>query len=374
MSRQVKKIYVHPILSDEELDKKKGEYFPESHYSQIINEDCDVYCLDSNMDGDKPKLLLKFRKGVIDNSICSDAFWALQKHAQNKNHNRGAASGKLNLKKLPAYVGKVMKKGSFRVFYKSKSGKIVRDNVGNFAMSNIAGYYDKPDRNNYAKLLKYGKSATQKMNSHRTNAKRSRITTDKLGIPMCRTTKFTAQEVDKWRKCLPLIDAADHWFAKLVPDRHKTQLQRAAKTPDFQIGKTAYSTITVNYNWRTALHKDVGDLADGFGNLIVLELHKSGANPDENQENQENNTSTEKNVDNHIKKANETCNYKGGYLGFPKYGVAVDVRQGDFLAMDVHQWHCNTPIEGVVKGCNYGRLSVVCYLREKMIKCIKTSV
>ena len=25
-----------------------------------------------------------------------------------------------------------------------------------------------------------------------------------------------------------------------------------------------------------------------------------------------------------------------------QYGVAVDVRNGDFLAMDVHQWHCNT--------------------------------
>ena len=48
---------------------------------------------------------------------------------------------------------------------------------------------------------------------------------------------------------------------------------------------------------------------------------------------------------------------------FPQYGVAVDARHGDFVAMDVHQWHCNTSIVG------NGRLSVVCYLRSGMLKC-----
>ena len=68
--------------------------------------------------------------------------------------------------------------------------------------------------------------------------------------------------------------------------------------------------MTINHNWRTALHKDAGDLKEGFGNLVVLEEGK----------------------------------YKGGETGFPQYGVCVDVRQGDFLAMDVHEWHCNTKL------------------------------
>jgi len=34
--------------------------------------------------------------------------------------------------------------------------------------------------------------------------------------------------------------------------------------------------------------------------------------------------------------------------------------------MDVHEYHSNTPIDGD------GRLSVVCYLRKKMIQCMKT--
>jgi hypothetical protein len=352
-------IYVKPIITDEKLDKMEGDNIPESHYKQIIDYDCDVYCItDPSKPTDKSKLLLKFRKNVIPQNICASAFWALEKHAQTKNHNRGAASGKLNIKKLPKYVGKITKKHSFRVFYKSKAGKIVRDNIGNMAMSNIAGYYDKPDRNNYTKFKMSGKNIKSKSHEHSTH-------TDKLGVPMCRTTKFTSEHVDKWRETLPLIDKADHMFKLLVPERHKIQLAQANKTPNYQIGKTAYSTITVNYNWRTAMHKDAGDLKDGFGNLIVCELHKSIDNkPLKEKDNEIDN-------DKRLVKVSNTCNYKGGYLGFPKWGIAVDVRQSDFLAMDVHEFHCNTPIIGEVKGSKYGRLSIVCYLREKMIKCSK---
>jgi hypothetical protein len=40
--------------------------------------------------------------------------------------------------------------------------------------------------------------------------------------------------------------------------------------------------------------------------------------------------------------------------------------------MDVHEWHCNTPMKGITQ--DYTRLSVVCYLREKMDKCKGTSL
>ena len=35
--------------------------------------------------------------------------------------------------------------------------------------------------------------------------------------------------------------------------------------------------------------------------------------------------------------------------------------------MNVHEWHCNTEIKAITK--DYTRLSLVCYLREKMIRC-----
>jgi hypothetical protein len=331
----VKTVVLHPILTDKEIENKEGFYFPESHYKHIITSDCDVYGY--NDDNNEQQLLMKFRKGVIPQNICKNAFCALEKHAKHRNHNRGAAAGRLNLKRLPKYVGKVTKRDNFRIFYKTRDGKKTRDNIGNMAMSNIAGYYDKPDRNEYQKLkIKHTRKARSIANSkiHNKNGY------DALGVPMCRTTQFTKDEIDKWNNTIPLIIEADKQFKRLIPERHAIQLQRANKTPQYQIENTAYSTITLNYDWRTALHKDKGDLDEGFGNLIVLEKAKSGF-------------------------AN-CLGYKGGFLGFPKWGIAVDVRQGDFLAMDVHQLHCNTPIEGT------GRLSVVCYLRKGMLTCAKS--
>jgi hypothetical protein len=326
---------VHPILDNSKISAKEGCYFPESHYHHIITSNTDVYGLKE--DGSK-QLILKFRKGVISQSICKAAFHALESHAKHKNYNRGAAAGKLHSSKLPKYVGKITKRESFRVFYKTRTGRKTKDNIGNMAMSNIAGYYDKPDRNAYSTPSKSNNSNAPKSRTKKT----MKNTTQKPGRdihgnPLCRTTQFTKEEVDKWANTVPLIQHADKWFQRLIPDRHAIQLARARKTPQYQIAKTAYSTITLNYDWRTACHKDKGDLEEGFGNLLVLEKAKSGF-PD--------------------------CpGFQGGLLGFPRWGVAVDVRQGDFLAMDVHEWHCNTQITGT------GRLSIVAYLRKGMIKC-----
>ena len=348
----MKVLKVKAILTDQEIEKKEGSYFPESHYKNIINTNCDVYGI---LEDGSEKLLLKFRKNVIPNNICTNAFIALEKHAQHRNYNRGAAAGKLDIKKLPEYVGKITKKDSFRIFYNTRAGKKTKDNVGNMAMSNIAGYYDKPDRNEYMKMQNKHNN-NNKHNKRNTSSKKTKKNSDigksgnksgnkngnksgydMYGIPLCRTTQFTKDEIDKWDKTIPLIIEADKQFKKLIPERHQIQLERAKLTPNYQIKDTAYSTITLNYDWRTACHKDKGDLEEGFGNLIVLEKSES---------------------------IRGSCKvFKGGYLGFPKWGIAVDVRQGDFLAMDVHEFHCNTAIEGT------GRLSIVCYLRKNMIKC-----
>ena len=140
-------------------------------------------------------------------------------------------------------------------------------------------------------------------------------------------------------------------------------MQRALLKDKFKITNTAFSTVTINRNFRTALHKDAGDFKGGFGNLTVIERGK----------------------------------YHGGYTVFPQYGVGIDLRNNDFVAMDVHQWHSNTSIyeteedhkynltlppdykenpdvgtEGIYTP--YTRLSFVCYLRENIIKCDNDNV
>jgi hypothetical protein len=306
-------------LSDKEIDKKEGHYFDKNYYKKKITDDADVFYLDEK--GEK-KLLLKFRKDVIPQKYCKQTFQALYGMARKKNRNRGAAAGIVKTKKLPNYVGRIKTKHKFRVFYKDKKGKLTKDNIGNTALSNIMGYYDRPDRNFYR--------------------------TKKAGKPeMCRVTAFTRDYKDKWNKTVQLIQQVDKQFKRLLPERHKLQLKQASQTPKFQIKNTAFSTVTTNYNWRTASHKDSGDFEDGFGNLIVLEKDKCGY---------------------------KCPPFKGGLLGFPKFKVCVDIRQGDFLAMDVHQWHGNTRLYVDDKGEfeeEPGRLSLVCYLRKKMIKCKK---
>ena len=303
-SKKVRKLVVKPLFDDKYMKGKEGEYFDAKHYDHIIRENCDCYAEDSN---GKQHLLFKLRKNVIPKKHCLAGIKNLKKAAQKNHDNRGASAGVIDIKRLPSYANdpKLFKsRKKFRIIgYKSKrNGKFVNACLSNLSQSNIIGFFDKKDRNKG------------------------------VNAPPCRETAFTAQQVDKWTNVQPLIKAIDKQFKRLVPDKYKKQFKRAHET-EFVIGNTAFSTLTINYNWRTALHQDAGDYKDGFGNLVILEEGK----------------------------------YKGGELGFPRYKVAVDVRNGDFLAMNVHEWHCNTKI--VPKTKEYTRLSIVSYLREKMLRC-----
>ena len=325
MLKQPTIIKVTKQMKDNKIAKKEGHFFSEKHYTKIINEDCDVFIIDDENKPKEKRLLLSFRKNIIPREVCCQAFDALEKEAQKKHNNRGSAGGLLNTKKLPKYVKKTTKKSRFRSYYIGSDGKEKKDHISNYVSSGIIGYFDRYDRNVFKK----------------SSRKKTKV---KPNIP-CRTTKFTKEQVSKWKQSLPLIKYGDELFKNLVPDKHMIQLKRANKTPKFQIENTAFSTVTINYNYQTGCHKDRGDLEEGFGNLIVLEKDQCfpGANT-----------------------------YSGGFLGFPQYKVAVDIRQGDFLAMDVHEWHTNTKIKPKQKGKkNYGRLSLVCYLRKNMIKCSK---
>ena len=107
------------------------------------------------------------------------------------------------------------------------------------------------------------------------------------------------------------------------------QRKLANQTP-FKIANTVFTTVTTNINFQTIIHKDKGDFSEGFGNLIVI----------------------------------ENGNYLGGETCFPQYGVGVNVRTGDILFMNVHEYHGNLPI--IKKTPDAIRLSIVCYLRHRI--------
>jgi hypothetical protein len=178
-----------------------------------------------------------------------------------------------------------------------------------------------------------------------------------MGLP-CRLTSYTQKYFKYYKGGIPFIQALNDVFKKLVPDRYAVQKKAADEKPAYRIADTCFSSITVNRNFRTGLHMDDGDFKQGYGNLSVI----------------------------------ERGHYHGGYTIFPRYGVAFNLRTADFIAMDVHEWHCNTELYETAEDKEYNkklpkiyfddpstgtlggekpftRISFVCYLREKLRGC-----
>ena len=66
------------------------------------------------------------------------------------------------------------------------------------------------------------------------------------------------------------LQKIDKLYKELTPEAYQRQLDRANKKPQLKISDTAFSTVTINRNFRTALHRDAGDFRDGFGILLLL--------------------------------------------------------------------------------------------------------
>lgn len=147
----------------------------------------------------------------------------------------------------------------------------------------------------------------------------------------CRLTQFSKQHFEHWSRGLPFIRRIDECYKHIAPASYTRQREEAQRT-GFHIQDTAFSTVTVNYNFRTSLHKDNGDFRGGCGNLVVCQE-----------------------------------GIRGGWVMFPRYKLAITLDTGDFLAMDVHEYHCNSPI--IIERDGGYRLSFVCYLRERMSEC-----
>lgn len=313
--------------SDEAFDKNQGTLFDTTGIT-IYNEDVDVYGLAHADDvaAGKParKLLAKFRKAVFTPAqvqVGWDAFRLLAIPSR----NRGAAAGPIDTKGVYWSKRKPVDIRGWQAKY-MQNGVKSKMIVNNVVASGVIGNYEK---------------------------------TPFLGQP-CRLTGYTRRGLKNYLHGIPFLEAIDRQFKSLVPDAHKKQLAAVSKKPMYQISKTAFSTLTVNMNFRTALHKDAGDYGEGFGNLSVIEWGR----------------------------------YHGGETMFPRFGVGFNLRTGDFIAMDVHEWHVNAPIHETkedrafnkslpdirtrdqktgVAGSQelYQRLSFVCYFREKISECVE---
>jgi hypothetical protein len=285
-------------LPDEEADALAGRFLDEKHYILLAGaEDLRVLKPDGSP-------LLVFRRQCLPAAACRAAFPALR-GAAGLSFNRGYAAGDVLSEEDARSAGNGRQsflKGKVagkRVRPLKKDGTLSNTDYAKPVESGIVGYFDRNPR-----------------------------------FPYCRTTAYNLDHPDRFAAALPFFAAVNEVFRREMPDRWAAQMEKVRATArDFVISGTAFTTVTVNKNWRTAVHKDAGDLREGFGVMSAL---RAG-------------------------------HYSGCYLVFPKYRVAADMRTRDVLLADVHEWHGNTPLVGV-EGA-YERLSTVLYYREKMVHC-----
>lgn len=276
----MKKLIAKYHLTTRETKALEKKFVDSSHYDHIVDYSCDCYTSNG-------KPLFFFRKKYIDEDVLYQAYVSM-KTAATTTDNRGMASGgdtRFNITR----DGKLTKQTKTFI---PGTDKILKVNSG------IAGYFDRSAHFDY-----------------------------------CRTTSFNKHNFDKFEKAVPLIEEVDRGFKELVPDRYKKQRGMVKAThPNFRIGDTAFTTITINKDWRTAVHTDDGDYAEGFGNLVAY------------------------------------CKDMEPVLFvLPRFRIAIDLRTCDLLLCDVHQHHGNTEI--IKKTEEAIRLSFVMYYRENMWKC-----
>ena len=359
-----------------------GTFLDETAYDVLIDEDADVY-KPSTIENDRSddNVLLKFRKRVFSEEVQKNAYEGLRDGATTS-HNRGISAGaiegslqkqspdsengrewvtdfqhevmnyfiqpsvlslfgeedKVTLEKIKEkYKGQEDKVTSLRG-HVWLSDKVKKENFNFVEWANETEKLDKAQKVEEARIIaeeyvsgtNYANPVFSGVGGFYDRYPR---------IPFCRATSYTANNKEKFEKSIDFIEGISDWFKELIPTRWEAQKNAIDMiSEDYHIGKSVYSTITINKNFRTACHRDAGDLTEGFGNLAALAPPGSKG-------------------------------WKGGYLCFPEYRVAVNVRPGDVLLMDVHSIHGNTPISAIEGESVPERISIVCYFRENMLNC-----
>jgi hypothetical protein len=163
-------------------------------------------------------------------------------------------------------------------------------------------------------------------------------------LPACRLTAWTGKHLPEWQGLGPLFARIAAYYRLYAPERYEAQAAVAGAThPDWLIEGTPFTTVTVNNTYATGVHQDAGDLPQGFSTLSVA---RRGS-------------------------------FTGGHLVWPRYRVAFDMRDGDLLVFDAHEWHGNTALtcdhhpEPLARPCPEGceRVSLVTYYRTKVAGC-----
>ncbi|KAG5509339.1 hypothetical protein JKF63_06649 [Porcisia hertigi] len=147
----------------------------------------------------------------------------------------------------------------------------------------------------------------------------------------CRETAFSRKNWGLFSQSEPLLKHLDKLYSQLAPTHH--HLQRVAIPAQYQLCGTVFSTITVNRNFRTAVHTDKGDFRSGLGVLSVI-----------------------------------NGEFEGCHLAIKKLKKAFQLKVGDVLLFDTSLEHGNTEVMNPEN--HWQRTSIVCYLRTGLMSSV----
>ncbi|MEX0596901.1 MAG: hypothetical protein WD512_10415, partial [Candidatus Paceibacterota bacterium] len=185
--------HLDKLISDEKMNQLIDTPVKPSYIKYIITHDADVYDKHGN-------LLALFRKKKLPEKHIKSFFDGVIDFAMKPTSNRKVSSG-------------------------AKSKGLGKVNI----YTNIVGYFDKM-------------------------SPRQKFILKQKGIPLglqVRETRFNQESPQVFNKdLLPLIQDIDKSYKKYVPEKYKLQRKKADQTP-FRIEDTAFTTITVNINFRT---------------------------------------------------------------------------------------------------------------------------
>lgn len=313
----------------DDCDKLKGTKLDETHYDILIEDPIRVLKPDGSLlchivrgcsDGTPYKIFIDKVKGLLD--------------------NRGTSTGKGNL------VGQHnATKNPIKAGYNSGTTRVAKSafqvlSGGSIPMDSSNRGVSSGKNTHRQRVLSDGRLT----NTRKTVNPEGVVISSNSGIigyfdryprfPYARETSFLIKHKKEWQALQPFINSVNDVFKEHASDRYAIQKDLANRcSSDWIIGNTAFSTITVNKSYRTACHKDAGDLSEGFGVMAYFQTGK----------------------------------LSGGYLVLPAYRIALALQHGDVVLFDVHEWHGNTPI--VPLGGKAERITCVFYLREKLLRC-----
>jgi hypothetical protein len=260
-------------LESRSTEDWSGKFLDDSSYDLLLDESARVYKPDGSL------LLALFKAGHSKAAVTSA--WSVLKDYNPSTNNRGIAAGSERRKRIRA------------------DGTESNTNIADPVNSGIVGFFERSPR-----------------------------------FPYCRACAWNLEHPELFENLVPVCREASEFYRQCGEEKFAKQERHAHAThPDFLIPGTVFSTLTVNKNFRTACHKDAGNLQ---GTLNVMSLFREGI-------------------------------FTGGHIVLPDFRVAAKLETGDCIVFDAHEFHGNTPIFQISK--KFTRCTVVFYYRENMDRC-----